>query len=104
VNHVGELPAVTISFGLRPGVSGSAVDRINGVAATILPPTVTTAFQGSAKVFQASMQNLGLRLYRHRRRLHRARHAYESYVHPLTILSGHRPDGALVTSGCSATS
>jgi hydrophobic/amphiphilic exporter-1 (mainly G- bacteria), HAE1 family len=90
VNHVGELPAVTISFGLRPGVSlGSAVDRINGVAATILPPTVTTAFQGSAKVFQASMQNLGLLLFIAIGVVYIVLGMlYESYVHPLTILSG----------------
>jgi len=90
VNHVGELPAVTISFGLRPGVSlGSAVDRINAVAATILPPTVTTAFQGSAKVFQASMQNLGLLLFIAIGVVYIVLGMlYESYVHPLTILSG----------------
>jgi hydrophobic/amphiphilic exporter-1 (mainly G- bacteria), HAE1 family len=101
VNHVGELPAVTISFGLRPGVSlGSAVDRINGIAATILPPTVTTAFQGSAKVFQASMQNLGLLLFIAIGVVYIVLGMlYESYVHPLTILSGLPSAGlgALVT-------
>jgi len=101
VNHVGELPAVTISFGLRPGVSlGSAVDRINAVAATVLPPTVTTAFQGSAKVFQASMQNLGLLLFIAIGVVYIVLGMlYESYVHPLTILSGLPSAGlgALVT-------
>jgi len=101
VNHVGELPAVTISFSLRPGVSlGSAVDRINGIAATILPPTVTTAFQGSAKVFQASMQNLGLLLFIAIGVVYIVLGMlYESYVHPLTILSGLPSAGlgALVT-------
>src|SRR5262245_23150920 len=53
VNHAGQLEAVTISFGLRPGVSlGSAVDHINQTAADVLPATVTTTFQGSAKVFE----------------------------------------------------
>ena len=57
VNHSGQLPAVTISFGLRPGVAlGAAVDHIQQVAAGVLPATVTTNFQGSAKVFQASLR------------------------------------------------
>jgi hydrophobic/amphiphilic exporter-1 (mainly G- bacteria), HAE1 family len=101
VNHVGELPAVTISFGLRRGVSlGAAVDRINATAATILPPTVTTAFQGSAKVFQASMQNLGLLLFIAIGVVYIVLGMlYESYIHPLTILSGLPSAGlgALVT-------
>jgi HAE1 family hydrophobic/amphiphilic exporter-1 len=101
VSHVGQLPAVTISFGLRPGVSlGDAVARIEETAGRVLPPTVTTAFQGSAKTFQESMQNLGLLLavaigvvYIVLGML------YESYVHPITILSGLPAAGlgALVT-------
>jgi HAE1 family hydrophobic/amphiphilic exporter-1 len=101
VNHVGELPAVTISFGLRPGVSlGEAVARIDAAAASLLPPTVTADFQGSAKTFQQSMQNLTLLLvvaigvvYIVLGML------YESYVHPITILSGLPAAGlgALVT-------
>jgi HAE1 family hydrophobic/amphiphilic exporter-1 len=101
VNHAGQLPAVTISFGLRPGVAlGAAVDHIQQVAAGLLPPTVTTEFQGSAKVFQASLQNLGLLLviaigvvYIVLGML------YESYIHPLTILSGLPSAGlgALIT-------
>jgi HAE1 family hydrophobic/amphiphilic exporter-1 len=101
VNHSGQLPSVSISFGLRPGVAlGDAVDRIQRVAATLLPATVTTSFQGSAKVFQASLQNLGLLLviaigvvYIVLGML------YESYIHPLTILSGLPSAGlgALVT-------
>jgi hydrophobic/amphiphilic exporter-1 (mainly G- bacteria), HAE1 family len=101
VNHVGQLPAVTISFGLKPGVSlGNAVSRIDDVAASLLPATVTTAFQGSAKTFQESMQNLGLLLclaigvvYIVLGML------YESYIHPITILSGLPSAGlgALIT-------
>jgi HAE1 family hydrophobic/amphiphilic exporter-1 len=90
VNHVGQLPAVAISFNVRPGVSlGDAVDHVTQVAKDMLPPTVTTSFQGSAKVFQASMANLTLLLviaigvvYIVLGML------YESYIHPLTILSG----------------
>jgi hydrophobic/amphiphilic exporter-1 (mainly G- bacteria), HAE1 family len=101
VNHVGQLPAVTISFGLRPGVSlGAATDAIRAAADRLLPPTVTTSFQGSAKVFEASLANLGLLLvvaigvvYIVLGML------YESYIHPLTILSGLPAAGlgALVT-------
>ena len=101
VNHAGQLPAVSISFGLRPGVAlGNAVDHIQRVARIVLPATVTTEFQGSAKVFQASLQNLGLLLviaigvvYIVLGML------YESYIHPLTILSGLPSAGlgALVT-------
>jgi HAE1 family hydrophobic/amphiphilic exporter-1 len=101
VNHVGELPAVSISFGLRPGVSlGAAVDHINRVAAQVLPPTVTTTFQGSAKTFQQSMTNLGLLLFIAIGVVYIVLGMlYESYIHPLTILSGLPSAGlgALVT-------
>jgi len=101
VNHVGELPAVTISFGLRPGESlGAAVSRIEQTAASLLPPTVTTAFQGSAKTFEESMQNLGLLLVLAIGVVYIVLGMlYESYIHPLTILSGLPAAGlgALVT-------
>src|SRR5262249_57353690 len=61
VNHVGELPAVSISFALRPGVSlGAAVDHVNRTAAAILPAPVTTALPGSAKAVPTAMQTLSL--------------------------------------------
>ncbi len=101
VNHVGELPAVTISFNLRPGVSlGQAVDHIDAVAASMLPSTVSTAFQGSAKTFQESMQNLGLLLILAIGVVYIVLGMlYESYIHPITILSGLPAAGlgALVT-------
>jgi HAE1 family hydrophobic/amphiphilic exporter-1 len=101
VNHVGQLPAVTISFGLRPGVSlGTAVDRIRQVAASMLPPTVTSAFQGSAKTFQQSMQNLTLLLIVAIAVVYIVLGMlYESYVQPITILSGLPAAGlgALIT-------
>ena len=101
VNHVGELPAVSISFGLRPGVSlGAAVDHVNRVAAALLPPDVTTTFQGSAKTFQQSMTNLGLLLFVAIGVVYIVLGMlYESYIHPLTILSGLPSAGlgALVT-------
>ncbi|HEX7140162.1 MAG TPA: efflux RND transporter permease subunit [Vicinamibacterales bacterium] len=101
VNHVGQLPAVSISFGLRPGVSlGAAVEHINRTATGVLPQTVTTAFQGSAKTFQQSLQNLGLLLFVAIGVVYIVLGMlYESYIHPLTILSGLPSAGlgALVT-------
>jgi len=101
VNHIGQLPAVSISFNVKPGISlGDAVSNVTEVAKSMLPPTVTTTFQGSAKVFQQSMSNLTLLLiiaigvvYIVLGML------YESYIHPLTILSGLPSAGlgALVT-------
>ncbi|HVZ19987.1 MAG TPA: efflux RND transporter permease subunit [Vicinamibacterales bacterium] len=101
VNHVGQLPAVAISFDLKPGVSlGDAVSHVQQVAKQMLPPNVTTSFQGSAKVFQASLANLTILLalaigvvYIVLGML------YESYIHPITILSGLPSAGlgALVT-------
>jgi HAE1 family hydrophobic/amphiphilic exporter-1 len=101
INHVGQLPAVSLSFGLRPGVSlGAAVARINQVAASLLPATVTTEFQGSAKTFQQSMQNLSLLLFVAIGVVYIVLGMlYESYIHPLTILSGLPSAGlgALIT-------
>jgi hydrophobic/amphiphilic exporter-1 (mainly G- bacteria), HAE1 family len=101
VNHVGQLPAVSISFGLKPGVSlGAATDAVKRVADRLLPPTVTTEFQGSAKTFQQSMNNLGLLLFIAIGVVYIVLGMlYESYSHPLTILSGLPSAGlgALVT-------
>ncbi len=90
VNHQGQFPAVTVSFNLAPGVAlGQAVDAINVVASRInLPASMTGTFQGTAQAFQASLKSepylilaalivvyiiLGM--------------LYESYIHPLTIIS-----------------
>ena len=62
VNHAGQLPAVTISFALRPGVAlGAAVEHIQRVSSGLLPPTVTRTSRAPPR-FQASLQNLGLLL------------------------------------------
>ncbi len=101
VNHVGQLPAVSISFNLKPGVSlGQAVDNVSTVAKRVLPPNVTTTFQGTAKTFQRSMSNLGLLLFIALGVVYIVLGMlYESYIHPLTILSGLPSAGlgALVT-------
>ena len=62
VNHLGQLPAVTISFNLRPGTAiGDAVNQINGLAAN-LPQSISTQFQGAAQAFQSSLTGLGVLL------------------------------------------
>jgi hydrophobic/amphiphilic exporter-1 (mainly G- bacteria), HAE1 family len=90
INHQGQFPAVTLSFNLAPGSAlGDAVDAINRASAEMhLPATITGNFQGTAQAFQSSLKSqpylilaalvavyiiLGM--------------LYESYVHPLTILS-----------------
>ncbi len=90
INHTGQLPSVTISFGLRPGVAlGTATGEIEQAAREILPAAVTGSFQGSAKLFQDSMRNMGLLLLIAILVVYIVLGVlYESYIHPLTILSG----------------
>src|SRR5215831_2066368 len=90
VNHFGEMPATTISFNLKPGVSLSqATTEIQRVARQNLPATITTTFQGSAQVFQQSLQNLTLLLLVAVLVIYLVLGIlYESFIHPLTILSG----------------
>src|SRR3984885_3070762 len=90
INHQGQFPAITLSFNLAPGVAlGDAVDKIQATTASIrMPATITGTFQGTAQAFQSSLKStpylilaalvvvyiiLGM--------------LYESYIHPLTILS-----------------
>jgi len=90
VNHYGQLPAVTLSFNLAVGVSlGDAVGRIQDVAARVIPATVTTSFQGTAQAFQKSTQSLFVLLVVALLVVYIVLGIlYESFVHPLTILSG----------------
>ena len=101
VYHAGQLPAVTISFAMRPGVAlGTAVDRIKEAAARFLPPTVTFDFSGTAKVFEDSLANLGLLLFVAIGVVYIVLGMlYESCIHPITILSGLPSAGlgALIT-------
>jgi HAE1 family hydrophobic/amphiphilic exporter-1 len=89
VNHSGQLPSVTISFNLKPGVSlGDAVSQVNGIAKKTLPSTVSTSFQGTAQAFQASLQGLGLLLIVAIAVIYMVLGIlYESFIHPVTILS-----------------
>ncbi|MGA2463652.1 MAG: efflux RND transporter permease subunit [Thermodesulfobacteriota bacterium] len=90
VNHYGQVPAVTISFNLKPGVAlGDAVDAVRRVASSMLPPTINTSFQGAAQAFESSMQGLGLLLLMAILVIYIVLGIlYESFIHPLTILSG----------------
>jgi HAE1 family hydrophobic/amphiphilic exporter-1 len=90
VNHLGQLPAVTVSFNLKPGYSiGDAVSEINELARVSLPTTITTAFQGNAQAFQSSLMGLGLLVLMSILVIYLVLGVlYESFVHPITILSG----------------
>jgi HAE1 family hydrophobic/amphiphilic exporter-1 len=90
VSHTGQLPSVTISFNLKPGVAlGDAVSAIQETAAATLPSSVTTSFQGTAQAFQDSLQGLGLILVMAIVVIYIVLGVlYESFTHPLTILSG----------------
>jgi hydrophobic/amphiphilic exporter-1 (mainly G- bacteria), HAE1 family len=90
VAHLGQLPAVTISFNLQPGVSlGDAVDRIEQVARESLPATIRTSFQGMAAAFQSSLEGMGVLLFMAILVIYIVLGIlYESFLHPVTILSG----------------
>jgi hydrophobic/amphiphilic exporter-1 (mainly G- bacteria), HAE1 family len=90
VNHSGQLPSVTMSFNLREGVAlGDAVEAINKLARDTLPGTISTSFQGTAQEFQKSLSSLWLLLALAVFVVYLVLGIlYESFIHPLTILSG----------------
>jgi HAE1 family hydrophobic/amphiphilic exporter-1 len=90
VNHLGQVPAVTISFNLRPGYSlGEASAAVTDLARRELPATVSFGFQGSAQAFASSMQGLGLLLIMAVLVIYIVLGIlYEDFIHPITILSG----------------
>jgi HAE1 family hydrophobic/amphiphilic exporter-1 len=91
VNHLGQLPAVTISFNLPPGLSlGSAVEEVRRMERDLrIPATLSTSFQGTVQAFQRSLQGLGLLLLAAVLVIYLILGIlYESFIHPLTILSG----------------
>lgn len=90
VNHIGQLPAVTISFNLKPGSALSeAVSAIEELSKKTLPPTISTSFQGTAQAYQTSLKGLWLLLIMSILIIYIVLGIlYESFIHPLTILSG----------------
>ena len=101
VNHLGQLPAVTISFNVKPGVSlGTVVPLIEKLARETLPGHVSYSFQGAAQAYQASTKGLAILLIMAIFVIYIVLGIlYESFIHPLTILSGLPAAGfgALIT-------
>jgi len=89
VNHSGQIPSVTLSFNLKPGIAlGQATGEVNRLARETLPASVAASFQGTAQAFQSSMQGLGLLLVLAILVIYMVLGIlYESFIHPLTILS-----------------
>ncbi len=90
VNHAGQIPAVTLSFNLRPGVAlGEGTDAVEKAAREVLPATISTSFFGTAQVFKDSQQGLLWLLLLAVLVIYLVLGVlYESFIHPLTILSG----------------
>jgi len=91
ISHLGQLPAVTISFNLKPGVAlGQGIEAINRMMAEQrVPATLNTSFQGSAQAFQASLAGMGVLLILAVFVIYLILGIlYESFIHPVTILSG----------------
>ncbi len=91
INHLGQLPAVNISFNLAPGVAlGEGVKRVNAALDELrAPATLSTSFQGTAQAFQASLTGMPVLLLMAVFVIYLILGIlYESLIHPLTILSG----------------
>ena len=96
VNHSGQLPSVTVSFNLAPGTAlGDAVNRVEQIARQTLPSDLSANFEGTAQQFQSSLVGLGVLLVITILVIYIVLGIlYESFIHPLTILSG-LPSAAL---------
>jgi HAE1 family hydrophobic/amphiphilic exporter-1 len=90
VAHYGQFPSVTISFNLKPGISlGQAVDSIETTARDSLPGGITTMFQGMAAAYASSLKGMGVLLVLAIFVIYMVLGIlYESFIHPITILSG----------------
>jgi HAE1 family hydrophobic/amphiphilic exporter-1 len=101
VNHTGQMPSVTLSFNLAPGVAlGDATTQVQNTVRDLLPPTVVGSFQGAAQAFQDSLTGLGVILLAAIFVIYIVLGIlYESFIHPVTILSGLPSAGlgALIT-------
>jgi HAE1 family hydrophobic/amphiphilic exporter-1 len=102
ITHLGQLPSVTFSFDLRPGVALSqAIDEVQaGMRALQVPATLTATFSGTAQAYQSSLAGMGILIVLSILVIYLVLGVlYESFIHPLTILSGLPTAGlgALVT-------
>jgi len=98
VQHLGQLPAVMLSFNLAAGLSlGEAIPRIEEAVKSEIPESISTSFQGTAQAFQSSLEGLGILLLMAVLVIYLVLGIlYESFIHPITILSG------LPAAGCGA--
>ncbi len=101
INHSGQIPSVTISFDVAPGVSlGKALAEVKRLTEDTLPSSITAAYSGAAQAFENSMGNLGMLLAMAILVIYLVLGIlYESFIHPITILSGLPAAGfgALIT-------
>ncbi len=91
ISHLGQLPAVTISFNLAPGIAlGDAINQVNAAMLELkAPSTLIGSYQGAAQVFQSSLAGMGMLLVMSIFVIYLVLGIlYESYIHPITILSG----------------
>jgi HAE1 family hydrophobic/amphiphilic exporter-1 len=91
ISHLGQLPAVTISFNLAPGIAlGDAIEHVNAAMLELkAPSTLIASYQGAAQVFQSSLAGMGVLLIMAVFVIYLVLGIlYESYIHPITILSG----------------
>src|SRR5678816_4710390 len=90
VNHSGQLPSVTLSFNLDAGASlGGAVSSVEAAAREVLPSSINTSFSGTAQAFQDAQRGLLVLLVLAIIVIYLVLGIlYESFIHPLTILSG----------------
>ncbi len=91
ISHLGQLPSVTLSFNLAPGIAlGDAIERVNAAMLEIkAPSTLIGSYQGAAQVFQSSLAGMGMLLVMAIFVIYLVLGIlYESYIHPITILSG----------------
>ena len=91
ISHLGQLPAVTISFNLAPGIAlGDAIEHVNAAMLELkAPSTLIASYQGAAQVFQSSLAGMGILLIMAIFVIYLVLGIlYESYIHPITILSG----------------
>jgi HAE1 family hydrophobic/amphiphilic exporter-1 len=90
ISHSGQLPAATVSFAVKPGYAlGDAIDAVKRIADKTVPNTISSDFAGMAEAFQGSLSNLWVLLFIAIMVVYLVLGIlYESYIHPLTILSG----------------
>lgn len=90
VNHLGQFPSVTISFNLKPEASlGNVLTKVKSLSDQVVPKSITTSFQGAAAAFQDSFSNLWFVMFLAILVIYIVLGIlYESFIHPITILSG----------------